>query len=129
MRRYIKRGVVALGILLVLLVLLAGAVLAWLQTESGQKYLESTLNRVLVWEDGRVEISGISGRIPFNFQVQSIEIHDKDGAWMELQNSGLDWSVRDLLQGRIVVRELGAAALYMSRTPHTEPMEEPEVPD
>ncbi|EFI33899.1 protein of unknown function DUF490 [Desulfonatronospira thiodismutans ASO3-1] len=129
MKRYIKRGIIALGILLVLLVLLVGAALAWLQTDSGQKHLESTLNRVLVWEDGRVEISGISGRIPFNFEVQSIEIHDKDGVWLELQDSGLDWSLGDLFQGRIVVRKLGAAALYMSRAPHTEPMEEPEVPD
>ncbi|WP_291320416.1 translocation/assembly module TamB domain-containing protein [Desulfonatronospira sp.] len=129
MKKYIKRGVIALGILLMLLVLLAGAALAWLQTESGQKYLESTLNRVLVWEDGRVEIRGISGVIPFNFQVQNIEIHDKDGAWLEVQDSELEWSWRDLLQARMVIKKLGAAALYMSRTPHTEPMEEPEVPD
>ncbi len=129
MKKYIKRAFIALSILLLLLVLLAGAVLAWMQTKSGQEFLETTLNRVLVWDEGRVEISGISGSIPFNFQIRSVKVHDRDGAWLEVEESGLNWSLRELLKGRIYIKELGAQALNMERKPHTEPMEKIEVPD
>lgn len=129
MKRFIIVAVSGLGILLLLLVIAVGGALAWLQTDSGQKFLENTLNQVLVWEDGRVEIEGISGGIPFNFGIKSIRIHDRDGVWLQAENSRLHWSWRKLLDHEIFVKALGVQVLQMDRVPHTEPSEETEIPD
>ncbi len=129
MKKYILRFVFALTLLLFLLLLLVGAALAWLQTDSGQKYLEKTLNRVLVWEDGRVEVSGFSGRVPFDFQLDGLSVHDRDGAWLEMDTLRLHWSLKHLLNWEIYIYELGAQELGFKRLPEYDPHEEMDPPE
>ena len=126
MKKIILRIILALGLLLLLVLILIGAGLAWIQTESGQKHLESSLNRIMDWEDGRVEINGISGRIPFNVRVDEISVHDLDGPWLDISQVRLHWSFRQLLQRNLHVFELGAVTLDLHRLPRTEPEEEEE---
>ncbi len=123
MKKYILRFFLIVSLLAFFVLLLLGAALALIQTEAGQRYLEKTLNRVLVWEDGRMEISGLSGRIPFDFRVETISIHDSEDMWLELRETRLHWSLRELFQREIYIHELGARELNLERLPHTQPRE------
>ncbi len=131
MKKIILRIILALSLLLLLVLIIIGAGLAWIQTESGQKHLESVLNRILVWEEGHAEISGLSGRIPFDIHVEEISVHDLNGSWLEITEARLHWSFRELLQRNLHVFELGAAALDLHRLPRTDPEveEEREIPE
>ncbi len=124
MKKIIRITLITLfsGLCFVILCLVLAA--AFIQTAPGQRIMEKALNEVLVWDDGRVIITGISGRIPFNLAVENISIEDGHGAWLSICRAKLRWSLPELLSRKFHIFELGAGMVDLARLPETAPREE-----
>jgi translocation and assembly module TamB len=127
MNRHIKKILAILLSLLGLVLLFIVLTIAFIQTGPGQRFLEKSLNNALVWDDGRVSLTGISGRIPFNLEVEAISIHDSQGQWLSVRGAKLKWSFSKLFSREIHINELGANSVHLARLPDVEPKDE-EIP-
>ncbi len=123
----LRRILLVLFSVLSLLTLVIILALAFVQTGPGQRLLENTLNKALVWDDGRVAVTGISGRIPFNLAIENISIDDEKGTWLSISRTELKWSLARLLRGRIHIDHAGADSVHLARLPDTDP-ERPKEP-
>ncbi len=86
--------------------------------------LVDALNRRLVWERGRIAIDGLTGAVPFDFRLETIEIHDREGVWAEFEGAHLQWSFADLVFiRRITVNALTAEKMVLHRSPGEVPEE------
>lgn len=119
MRRILIVLASALSLLVVFLIL----AIAFVQTSPGQKFLETTFNDLLIWDNGQVVITGISGRIPFNLEVENISVQDSRGEWLSVSQARLRWSLSKLFRGQIHIFELGADQVLLSELPSAEPRE------
>lgn len=115
-RRYIF---MALGgaVAALLLSLLAGAAL--LSTEMGNAWLAATLARTLSTPDQTVKIAGLTVSPPFDLRIAVIDVADREGTWLEIENARLDIAGAALLHGELAVRELSADTVTVSRLPLT----------
>ena len=127
MKRHIKKILAIHLFLLGLVTLFLVLTIAFIQTGPGQRFLEKSLNNALVWDDGRVSLTGISGRIPFNLEVETISIHDGQGQWLSIRGAKLKWSLSKLFSREIHIHELGANSVDLARLPDVEPKDE-EIP-
>ena len=64
-----------------------------------------------------LSVSGIGGFIPTDLQVKRIELRDKQGVWLSLDDARLRWSFASLFSGRVRVEELRAAKIDVVRPP------------
>ncbi|MFW6388450.1 MAG: translocation/assembly module TamB domain-containing protein, partial [Desulfohalobiaceae bacterium] len=103
------------GILLLLLMVL----LVLLRTDWGHSQLERGLNQVLSRGEQEIRISGLHGALPFELGLEELSLSDADGSWLKLEGLSLSWSLRDILQHRIVVHHVRAAELRIQRAPQT----------
>ena len=69
-----------------------------------------------------LSVSGLSGFIPTDLQVKRIELRDKQGVWLSLDDARVRWSFASLFSGRVRVEELRAAKIDVVRPP--QPSEE-----
>jgi translocation and assembly module TamB len=122
---------VALGLLVI--VLLGG--FGWLQTQAGKAWLAGTIERTISEPDFTVAIARLHGSVPFNLKVGRIQIGDRDGVYLTLEDFKLEISAAELLAGRLHVRSLSFAEVDMARpstapstTPWTEYLKVPHVP-
>ncbi len=107
-------------ILLAIFVLLLVTTSLVIQTDSAKHFLARKLTQVLSASPGRkVQIEGISGRIPLDIRIKHVAVSDRNGPWLELQDARLKWSPSALLRGKIQVDQLHAAALTLDRFPTT----------
>ena len=129
MKKYIRNILIVLISVLALVILLLGLAIAFIQTDPGQRFIESRLNNALIWDEGRVTITGISGRVPFDLEIENISIEDELGTWLSISQARLRWSFSRLLSREIHIFELGAATVDLARLPETdtEPQED-EIP-
>ncbi|MDZ8120145.1 translocation/assembly module TamB domain-containing protein [Pontiella agarivorans] len=111
-----KRSRVWKGLLLILL--LPVVLFGLIQTPPGKsllaKGLESSLN-----SSGRmqVRIGKISGWIPGNVAIDSLEVEDDGGVWLTVENLHCRWMIRDLLEDRVRLARLGADEIVWHRFP------------
>lgn len=89
------------------LVLLFG----FLQTAVGLRTLAGLAS------DDRLEIEGLAGFFPGDLRADRIELRDKNGAWLVIQNAHLDWSPSALLRRRLLINALTAERIDMLRPP------------
>ncbi len=116
--------------LLVTTLLIIGSVAGiygYLQTASGQKKLESIINKQLADPDSTVVISGLSGSVPFSLRLASATISDRQGEWLKLENAALDWGL-DISPLNIKIRNLEVAKINLIRQPIPSDEAEPETP-
>ena len=128
MKKYIRNTFLVSASLLVLIILILGLTIAFMQTAPGQRLLENTLNKALVLDKGRVAITGISGRIPFNLEIENISLEDEEGEWLNITGARLWWSFSRLLAREIHIFELGAETIELSRLPDVVATDD-EIPD
>jgi translocation and assembly module TamB len=93
------------------LVVLLTAVFALLQTPPGLR----TLARLVSSSD--LEVSGLGGFIPTDIRAQRIELRDKQGTWLSLDDAQVRWSFASLFSGRVRVEEVQAARIDIPRGP------------
>ena len=70
---------IGLGLLAVLVLLLlgTGGVVGWLRTGAGAAWLTAELNGMLASPDQRVTVTGLTGDLPFHWQVAKIDVADR----------------------------------------------------
>lgn len=109
-----------LGILVVLL--LVGAGLAFLQTGIAKSLLSEKLAAVLSsGPDRQVSVGRIQGFLPVHLRVNRIRVRDRRGVWLSMDGLVLRWSPLALLQGKIRIAELSAARVTVIRLPQSAP--------
>ena len=115
----LKKFYVLLAGVAITLLLFLGLVLAGLWTETGREYISSILEHRLSSGIGyEINIGRISGKLPFNIFIDRIEISDKEGVWLSIENAGLSWKAAPLLKGKIHIEELGARQVHIKRRPN-----------
>lgn len=114
-RRILRRCLVFVLCAVLCLLFAAGAVLAFMQTQSGQEYLKEKLNALL--EPCGVTITGLAGSLPLSNRV-SLKMHDNSGTWLELDNCSLDLDLSSIstVLGLAVTAQSG----HLYRVPETE---------
>ena len=105
--------------------LLGGAIVAalalvalaygWLQTEGGRNWLAGAAGRMLSDDSETATVSGISGRVPFDFSIASVVIADKNGPRLTIDGASIDISAWDLVAGRLVIRHVAAHRIEFAR--------------
>ena len=104
--------------LLVLLVVLCAGGIGFIQTRPGKVWLASTLSNLLSRsENTDVHIGTITGWIPIDLNIEEVTVADGDGEWLMVRNLDFRWIVKELVDGRIRLRRLGADEVVLRRWP------------
>jgi translocation and assembly module TamB len=105
---------------LVAVVALLGFAFAGLQTAPGQRLLADLASNLASSPDQQIRISGIDGFVPTDLRVGRIEIADRTGPWLQIDDAHLSWSFASLLQRRLRIELLSAAKIGVLRVPQEE---------
>jgi translocation and assembly module TamB len=68
-----------------------------------------------------VTITGFAGALSAQAKLERLTIADDSGIWITLNGVALDWSRSSLLSGELVVNELSAAEIILTRIPEGKP--------
>jgi len=109
--------------LLVALVAVLGLAFAGLQTSPGKRLLASVLSGAASSPGQEVRITGIDGYVPTDVSIARIEVADRTGSWLQVENATLAWSFASLFQGRLRIDLLSAARIVVLRAPLEETKE------
>ena len=112
---------------LLLVLLLIGAGLGFLQTKTGQQFVQDKLNEGLA--SSGIVFTEVSGSIPFDTTV-SLKMQDQEGAWFELEHGQLILDFHDL--SKALGLSLKAESGHLFRLPPAsaeEPAKEEEPSD
>lgn len=82
-----------------------------LQTPPGLRTIASLVS------SSDLTVSGLGGFIPTDVQVKRVELRDKQGVWLSLDDARVRWSFASLFSGRVRVEELRAAKIDVVRPP------------
>lgn len=113
-----------LGALLILLVI-SGAVLFSLRLATVRAQIAARLGQVLSDDQRTVTISTLGGSLPFAPTVALLEIADRRGTWLRIENLSVDIDPRPLLLSHIHVQAASADRVVVWRLP--EPDDDPFV--
>jgi translocation and assembly module TamB len=104
---------VALVVLLTPLLAIA-LVVGAITTEAGQ----SLLARAIGWgTGGQVHLTGLSLRLAGEIQAERLEIADTNGTWLTVGGLSVHWSPRALLSRELLLEDVTAARVQVTRTP------------
>lgn len=107
-----------------LVVAAVAGLMIFVNTQKGQDYLAKQIGSLT---DHTVEVSGLSGSFPNHLRVAKIELKDpKNGVWLSLTQTELDWSLLALLTKEIHVDRLYAKEINVYDLPSSS---EEETPD
>ena len=104
-------------VLLVLTAGLAGLLLlvaAFINTGVGQRSIAALVEPL---SGGRVSVEGLSGQIPYSLRARRVEVRDKDGPWLLIEDAAVDWSPFALLWNRADVDRFEARRVNVLRLP------------
>ncbi|MGM0425446.1 MAG: hypothetical protein ACQEQX_11085, partial [Thermodesulfobacteriota bacterium] len=113
------------GIFLLLLM----ALLVLLRTDWGHDQLERGLNQVLAKGEQEIRINDLQGALPFELGLGELTISDAQGKWLQLRDLQISWSLRDILQRRILVDQVRVLELRVLRAPLSQADSKPEPED
>ena len=105
------------------LVAVLGLAFAGVQTAPGKRFLASLASDLASAPDQKITITGIDGFVPTDLQVARVEIADRTGPWLQVENAQLSWSFASLLQRRLRIDLLSAAKISVLRAPQEEKKE------
>lgn len=126
MKRRASKFLKLIGIVLLIPILL----LAFIQTPPGKTLVASLLSRMLSGSENlEVKIGKISGWIPAAVQIDRLEIGDATGVWLTADDLHCRWMIRELIDHRIRVNQLGAKTIELHRFPKTQKSKKSESPE
>ncbi|MBX3500657.1 MAG: translocation/assembly module TamB domain-containing protein [Alphaproteobacteria bacterium] len=99
------------------LVSVAVVVFAGLQTRLGQRWLMGAVASMASSPDMRVAISGSHGYFPTNLTIDRIELADRRGVWLRIDQAHVDWAFTSLFSDRLRIDRLAARRVEMMRQP------------
>lgn len=109
-----KLIVAASGILVLLPIVLALALIGFANTAPGRHFVEGLAGEL---SGGQVALHGLAGRFPDALTLERLELKDADGIWAEAENVSINWSPAYLLTGRARIDRLAAARIALLRQP------------
>lgn len=92
----------------------AAALLFLLNTGFGQRLAVDTTPTLT---GGKVEISGLSGTLPWNIRIAHVALRDAAGTYATLETLHLAWSPLDLLSRTLHIEALTASSINLARLP------------
>ena len=107
-------GVASIGGLVVLVV---GVVLVGANIGPGRHFIEREVSSLT---GNTVVASGLSGRFPDALKLAKIELRDKKGAWLTIENLKLDWSPLRMIGRTVQVDLLQFDRLAIPRLPESD---------
>ncbi|TAJ90227.1 MAG: hypothetical protein EPO10_20175 [Reyranella sp.] len=100
-----------------------GLAFAGVQTAPGKRLLASVASNLASSPDQQIRIIGVEGFVPTDLRVARVEIADRAGPWLEVEEAHLSWSFASLLQRRLRIELLSAAKIIVLRVPQEEKKE------
>lgn len=101
---------VAIGVVL-------GIAFAGVQTALGKRLLASVASNLASSPDQKISVSGIDGFVPTNLRIARVEIADRTGPWLRVEDAHVAWSFGSLLQRRLRIEIVSAAKIAVLRAP------------
>ncbi len=99
------------------LVSVAAIVFAGLQTRIGQRWLMNSVASMASSEDMRIAIHGPHGYFPTHLTIERIELADRRGVWLQIDQAHVDWDFLSLFSDRLRVNRLVAQRIDVVRAP------------
>lgn len=100
-----------------IVVLIALLALTLLRTAPGHDVLASAIGAL---SDGTVSVKGLRGDLPDDLHAAMVEVSDKNGIWLRVENLTLDWDARRALSNHIKVERVTASRVVLLRMPQSE---------
>ena len=113
-RRGLKILAWVAGVIVLLPVALICLVLLLANIDPGRRLIESEAKSLT---GGMVVMSGLSGRFPDALRLAHLEIHDREGAWLTLDDIVLNWSPTALIHRTALLDLVTAARIAVPRLP------------
>lgn len=102
---------------LVALVVVLGLAFAGVQTAPGKRLLASVASDLASSPDQKITIAGIDGFVPTDLRVAKVEIADRAGPWLQVEDAHVVWSFGSLLQRKLRIEIVSAAKIGVLRAP------------
>lgn len=101
---------------MLIVVAVAGGV-AWLQTDSGRRWLVATIEGAASGPEATLTLGTLSGSVPFDLRLSEVRMADRDGVWLTLRDAHLALTPWALAARRVEVTDLAAAQVVVERPP------------
>ncbi len=131
LRRWSGRLARALAVLLAGLLLGFAALVAFLDTEAGHRFIVDRIAAMTPASGLRVRIGRIDGSIWGRTRLKDVRLYDPDGLFAESPEIAMDWRPIDFLFDSLVINELTSDLVILHRLPQLIPSREPRplLPD
>jgi translocation and assembly module TamB len=87
------------------------------QAQSDQSLLARLLSRALSTEEASVRIGAIDGALSSNAVIRDLQVSDRNGVWLQMDEARLVWNRAALFRGRVEVTALEIGRIEMRRRP------------
>ncbi len=87
------------------------------QAQSDQSLLARLLSRALSTEEASVRIGAIDGALSSNAVIRDLQVSDRNGVWLQMDEARLVWTRSALLRGRVEVNTLEIGRINVLRRP------------
>ncbi|HPF46988.1 MAG TPA: translocation/assembly module TamB domain-containing protein, partial [Emcibacteraceae bacterium] len=89
----------------------------YLDTQTGKDQIRRYINTALQSDNSAIIISKLEGSLYSEITIPDIRFTDREGAWLEIENTKIYWSLGDLFNGRLSVAQLTADQVNYMRNP------------
>ncbi len=90
---------------------------ASLQTSPVQRALASIVSDLASTPESILSIQGLSGFIPTDLKIERVELADRQGPWLTIDDAQVRWSFLSLLSGRVHIDTVSARRIDVARPP------------
>jgi len=119
MKTAVKRAIKWVSISMCAALLAFAVLLVLLHTGPGKSAAADFLSAVLSRQGGSVAISGLDFLLPKRLGFEKLEVSDKNGQWLVVDDAFLEWDPWSIARGRIHVMDVGARSIDISRVPES----------
>ncbi|HSM40495.1 MAG TPA: hypothetical protein VK862_07065, partial [Afifellaceae bacterium] len=116
-------------LILMALLLLAGAGAIRAQNTDPQGYVEGLVSDLVSSPGQKVDVFGISIGLTGNVTAERATVSDVEGVWMEVKDLSLDWQPLSLLRDTLIINTLDVGSVEFLRAAKQPPTEsQTEIP-
>jgi len=123
LRRAGKIAGIVVGALLACVVI----VFALLQTDYGRRTTLGLVESLATSDEFSLKFGTLSGSVPFDMRLSRVEVGDRDGVWLTVDDVKLTWRALPLFVGHVAVEEVAVEKVSVMRLPA--PSTAPEEPE
>jgi len=110
---------ISLALMVIVLVLLAGAVALrfWITSDGGRAFITSQIDGRRLGPLGAVRIAGLKGDPLDAATFADIALVDDDGVWLRARDVRIEWTPTALFLGELEIRKVGVRIVDVLRAP------------